>query len=176
MESPCRELFLSVKTVQIALFVAVASVLFTLESLVQNPVPWMRLGLANIVTIIALKWWGLKETILIVILRVILGSFLAGKFLHPVFLLSLMGGLAAAAAMSMAMATTKEMFSMVGISIIGSFFKNITQLVLAYYLFVRHLQIFTLLPLFLLSTLVGGFAIGILAQLLVKKLPVPAVK
>ena len=79
-----------------AVFVAVASILFMLESLVQNPVPWMRLGFANIVTLLALKWWGLKETLIVVILRVLVGSFLTGKYLHPVFLLSLSGSLTAA--------------------------------------------------------------------------------
>jgi heptaprenyl diphosphate synthase len=161
---------LNVKTVQLALLAAVASILFTLESLIPNPFPWMRLGLANVVTLLALRWWGLKEAMVIVILRVLVGSLLIGKFFHPVFLLSLAGGIAAALSMGLVMKVTEEIFSLIGISIIGSFFKNSTQLLLAYLLYVRHLHLFSLLPLFLFSSLIGGAVIGILSEFIYSKL------
>jgi len=163
---------LYIKMVQLALLVAIASILFTLESLVQSPLPWMRLGLANIITLLALRWWGMKEAMAIVILRVLLGSFLVGKFFHPVFLLSLSGGVMAALTMGTVMKMQRDVFSLIGISIIGSFFKNSTQLVLAYLIYIRHSHLFSLLPLFILSSLVGGAVIGILAHLIDSKLNV----
>jgi len=158
--------------VQLALLVAIASILFTLESLVQSPLPWMRLGLANMITLLALRWWGMKEAMIITILRVLLGSFLVGKFFHPVFLMSLSGGIMAALTMGIVMKSTKEVFSLIGISIIGSFFKNVTQLIVAYLIYVRHFQLFSLLPLFLLSSLIGGAVVGILSHLIDSKLNV----
>ena len=158
--------------VQLALLVAIASILFTLESLVQSPLPWMRLGLANMITLLALRWWGMKEAMAIVVLRVLLGSFLVGKFFHPVFLMSLSGGIMAALTMGIVMKSTKEVFSLIGISIIGSFFKNVTQLIVAYLIYVRHFQLFSLLPLFLLSSLIGGAVVGILSHLIDSKLNV----
>ena len=158
--------------VQLALLVAIASILFTLESLVQSPLPWMRLGLANMITVLALRWWGMKEAMAIVVLRVLLGSFLVGKFFHPVFLMSLSGGIMAALTMGIVMKSTKEVFSLIGISIIGSFFKNVTQLIVAYLIYIRHFQLFSLLPLFLLSSLIGGAVVGILSHLIDSKLNV----
>ena len=140
--------------IQVALLVAIASILFTLESLVQSPLPWMRLGLANIITLLALRWWGMKEAMAIVVLRVLLGSFLVGKFFHPVFLLSLSGGVMA----TLTMGTVMKM-----------------QLVLAYLIYIRHSHLFSLMPLFLLSSLIGGAVIGILAQFIDSKLKVSGV-
>ena len=166
---------MNVKMIRIALLIAIASILFALESLVPSPLPWMRLGLANIITILALRWWGMKEAFSIVILRVLLGSLLTGKFLHPVFLLSMSGGIIGALSMGLSLKITGEVFSLIGISIIGSFFKNITQLIVSYLIYVRHFQLFSLLPLFLLSSLVGGAVIGILAHFINSRLKLAGV-
>ena len=154
------------KTAQIAILVAVASILFSVETLIQFPVPWLRLGLANIVTLLALKWWGIREAFVILFMRVLLGSFLMGRFLHPVFLLSLSGGVAAVLAMGGAMIFEKKLFSFIGISIIGALFKNLTQLFVAYFLYIRQMNILTLIPLFLLSSLLTGIIIGFLVHLI----------
>jgi len=146
--------------------VAIGSILFAVENVVQTPFPWIRLGLANIVTLLALQWWGLKEALLILVLRVLLGSFLTGKFLHPAFVLSLSGGIVATLAMHVALVYKKRIFSLVGVSIVGALAKNIAQLLVAYFLYVKQSMIITLLPLFLFSTLVTGIAVGILAHLL----------
>ena len=78
----------------------------------------------------------------------------------------------AALTMGIVMKSTKEVFSLIGISIIGSFFKNVTQLIVAYLIYVRHFQLFSLLPLFLLSSLIGGAVVGILSHLIDSKLNV----
>lgn len=158
------------KTVQIALLGSAASILFSLESLIQSPVPIVRLGLANIVTILCLKWWGIREALVVVLVRVVLGSFVTGKFLHPVFLLSLSGGIVATFAMGATIIYGKQVFSLIGVSIIGALFHNVTQLSIAYFLYVRQIQIFFLLPLFLFSSTVSGIVIGFLSYILDEKM------
>ncbi len=157
------------KVVQIALLVAVASILFSVESLIQNPIPWMRLGLANIMTLLALRWWGMREAFTVVVMRILLGSFLTGKFLQPVFILSLAGGVTATVAMGEAMIYEKRLFSLIGISIIGALSKNLTQLLIAYFIYIRQVNIFNLVPLFLFSSLFTGLIIGFLAYILHEK-------
>ena len=147
-----------------------ASILFTLESYVPSPVPWIRLGLANIVSILALKWWGMKEAMLILLLRVVLGSLLAGKFLQPVFIISLSGGIAATITMGMLIRLEKKVFSLIGVSILGALSKNIVQMLVAYFLYIRQIEILTLLPLFLFSSLITGFIIGFFAIIILDKL------
>jgi heptaprenyl diphosphate synthase len=161
---------LKLKTVQIAILVAVASTLFSVEAVIQSPFPWIRLGLANIMTLLALKWWGMREAFAILLMRVFLGCFLTGKFLHPVFVLSLTGGIVSTLAMGVVIIHGKQVFSLIGISLIGSLFKNLTQIFVAYLIYVRHIYIFTLLPLFLLSSLITGIIIGFLTHLIHDKM------
>ena len=161
---------MSRKNVQIALMVAVSTVFYSIENYIPIPLPWMRLGLANVITLLALKWWGINETLIIVVLRVILGSLLSGKLFTPIFLLSLTGSLAAALAMFIIMRYLDKLFSLTGISILGAFVKNTTQVIVVYLIFVRQLNVLLFLPVFLLSSLVSGIIIGILAEIIHKKI------
>ena len=149
-----------------ALMVSVASGLFALESLIPNPVPWFRLGLANIITILAITWWGVREALIILILRVVLGSLLTGRFLHPIFVLSLSGGVTATLVMGLCSRFGNKIFSMIGISICGALSKNVTQLIAVYLIYIRQISIFNLLPLFLSTSLFAGVLIGFIAHLI----------
>jgi len=146
--------------------VSVASGLFVLESLIPNPVPWFRLGLANIITLLAITWWGVREALIILVLRVVLGSLLAGRFLHPIFVLSLSGGVTATLVMGLCSRFRDKIFSMMGISICGALSKNLTQLIVAYLIYIRQISILHLLPLFLSGSLLAGVLIGYIAFLI----------
>ena len=149
-----------------ALMVSVASGLFALESLIPNPVPWFRLGLANIITLLAITWWGVREALIVLVLRVVLGSLLAGKFLHTIFVLYLSGGLTATLVMGLCSRLGKKVFSLIGISICGALSKNVTQLIVAYFIYIRQISIFSLLPVFLSASLFAGLLIGFIAHLI----------
>ena len=151
------------------MLVALASMLFVLETLIPLPLPWIRLGLANIVLLLALKWWGMKEAIIILCMRVILGSLLSGKFLHPVFIMAVGGGLGATFIMGLCMPFENRILSLIGISVIGALTKNIIQLFIAYLLYIRQLSIFLLSPIFLTSSLITGLIIGICAYLIERR-------
>ena len=89
------------KIVILSLLVVMAGVLHYVESLlpIPMPVPGFKLGLANIITVYAVARFTLRETVLIVILRVILGSIMSGVFFGPGFFIALSGALAAAVSM-----------------------------------------------------------------------------
>lgn len=158
------------KIVLLSLFIAIASIIFTIENMIPTPIPWFRLGLSNIITLLALKWWGIKESIIIVILRVFLGGLLSGKLFNPLFIISLSGGIVSAVVMGIVMYYGEKIFSLIGISIIGASIKNLTQLFTAYLLFIRNMSIFSLIPMFMLISLITGTVIGIIAYLIDKKI------
>jgi len=149
-----------------ALLTAAAAILFSVESFIQTPMPWIRLGLANAATLLALTWWGFREAMTITILRVLVGSLLVGRFLDPGFFISFFGGLVSTAVMASVMRWEGKVFSLVGISILGALSHNLAQLVLVLAVYIRQSQVLGLLPILLLSGLVTGILIGYLTHFL----------
>jgi len=73
---------------RLAIFVAVATVLQVAESLVPKPVPWLRLGLANAVTLLVLIRAGAAPAGVVTVVRLLLGGLVLGTLGSPAFLLS----------------------------------------------------------------------------------------
>src|SRR4030065_1697776 len=76
----------------IALLAAYAIALHGIEALIPTPVPWLRLGFANIITLTTLFLYGLKAGMTVTLIRIFVTSFFTGTFLGPAFVLSLGGG------------------------------------------------------------------------------------
>lgn len=161
---------MSHKTTQIGLMVATAAILFSVESLIPVPFPWFRLGLANVITLLALRWWGLKESLFIVLLRVVIGSLITGRLLQPMFILSLGGSLSAALGMAGFMRLYQKGLSFIGISIIGSVLKNITQLILTYLLIISETHLVILVPAMLIASIITGLITGLCTVILDNRL------
>ncbi len=153
-----------------AILAAIGIVLFVLESYIPTPLPWAKPGLANVAILLALYIFDLRATILIVLVRVTVGSWLLGSFLSPAFFLSLGGGLAAALVMEFSRAVGGRTFSVVGVSMLGAVTHNAVQLYLAYLLLVKSPQIIFLTPILVLPAIVTGMINGLLALLLLRKI------
>ncbi len=69
----------------LALIVALGVALHRIEAFLPLPAPWIKLGLANVMTLVALVFFGFRDALMVTLLRVILGSFLGGTFLSPTF-------------------------------------------------------------------------------------------
>ena len=76
---------------RIALLVAFACVLQIAESLIPHPIPGLRLGLANILTLTAMVTLGFGYALEVAILRTILSAFIMGTFMSPTFILKFFG-------------------------------------------------------------------------------------
>ena len=159
------------KMMQLSILVALGAMLFILENMIPMPLPWIRLGLANVVTLLAIYWWGLKEATFIVILRVILGGLLSGRFLTPAFVLALSGGIASLFIMVLIHRYASKLFSIIGISLWGAIFKNTVQLALVAFIYVKNIGIFSMLPLILFSTLFSGIITGYITHHLYSRIP-----
>jgi heptaprenyl diphosphate synthase len=156
---------------RIAILSAYALALHGFESLLPTPIPWLKLGLANIITLVALILYGFRTAILVTLIRVVLASILIGTFLGPAFILSAGGGIASVIAMGLSIKLFKSLFGSVGISLIGALFHNIAQLSLAYFLFIRRIEaVLIISPLIVLIGSVTGIINGIISDLLIKNL------
>ena len=82
---------------RIARLAAAAIVLTVAEAAIPLPLPGVKPGLANIVTLIVLARWGWRDAVWVALLRVFAGSLLLGQLFAPGFFLSLSGSLASLA-------------------------------------------------------------------------------
>ncbi len=152
--------------VLLSLLVALAIVLRGLEGLIPNPLPWVRIGLANIMTLLAILLFGVKSGFLLTILRVFIVSLLFGTFLSPTFVLSFTAGIVSTTVMGVSSVYFHKVLSPIGISVLGGFTHNLTQLLVAYLLIARHVQIFYLIPVLSLIGIISGFFNGWVVLLL----------
>ncbi|MBF0317603.1 MAG: Gx transporter family protein, partial [Nitrospirae bacterium] len=125
---------------RIALLAAYAIALHGFERLIPTPVPWMRFGLANIITLLAMLMYGFRAALTVTLIRVTVGSFVIGTFLGPAFILSLSGGGLSVLSMGLVHRVVPGAFSPLGLSLTGAFFHNLGQIVVAYVLFIPNMH------------------------------------
>lgn len=148
-------------------FVALALICSYIETLIpfQIGIPGVKLGLANIVIVIALYRMPVREAFLLSAVRVILAGFLFGNLMSILY--SLTGGVLSLAVM-WGVRHVKSV-SIVGVSIAGGVFHNIGQL-LAAALVVETYGVFSYVPVLLVSGLMTGLVIGLLSGEILKRL------
>jgi heptaprenyl diphosphate synthase len=155
------------KIYKIALLVAFACVLQIAESLIPHPVPGLRLGLANMLTLTAMVILGFRYALEVAILRTILSAFIMGTFMSPTFILSFSGAVLSTLIMGLfywlSGVHRRFRLSIIGISIIGAFCHNLVQLYLAYLLLVKHEGIFVFFPWLSIGAVATGWVVGVVA-------------
>lgn len=158
------------KLVSLSLITAVGLILFGVEMSIPRPLPWMRLGLANIAPLLALVLYGGWEAAGVMATKIVVGGLLSGYILGPSFLLASAGGCAALCCMSVVHRVAGRLFSVIGISVIGATSHNLAQLAVAGAWLIGPGTATMLAPFFLLSGLIGGLLVGLAAQILMRRL------
>jgi len=148
---------------RIARFAAAAIALSVAEAAIPMPLPGVKPGLANIITLIVLARYGWRDAVWVALLRVFAGSLLLGQFLAPGFFLSLSGAVSSLVVMGLAWRTLPKSFGLVSVSLIGSFAHIAGQIMVARLWLVPHDGVFYLLPVFGAAALVFGLANGLAA-------------
>ena len=156
----------------IALYAAVAVLLFVVERLLPNPVPWVRLGLANAVTLIVLWQYGVRAAATVVALRLVLGGLFAASLLGPQFWLAASGAAASFLVMTVALYLGWRWWSPLGISVFGSVAHACAQLLVVALLFDAGMGVLGFLPAFLFVSLLTGILTGVIADTLLARLEV----
>ena len=160
-------MILKTKVAYFGIFTTVALIFSYIESLIPVPIgiPGIKLGLANLVIVVALYKMSVREAALLSVLRIVLSRFMFANMF--IILYSLSGGLLSLLMMSMLKKTNK--FSVIGISISGGVFHNIGQLIMAS-LVLESFSLTYYLPVLLISGLVTGFIIGIVSNEMLKRM------
>ena len=148
-------------------FVALALIFSYIETLIpfQIGIPGVKLGLANLVIVIALYRMPVGEVYLLSGVRVVLTGFLFGNLMSILY--SLAGGILSLTVM-WGMKRIRSV-SILGVSIAGGVFHNVGQL-LAAALMVETYGVFSYLPVLLISGLLTGFVIGLAAGEMLKRI------
>jgi len=163
-------MFSTRRLVFLSLLVALGTVLHVMEGLlpVPLPMPGVKLGLANIVTLFALYLYGLRAGLAVATARVFLGSLIGGVFLSPGFLLALSGAVASTLIMALLLKHT-SCFSVIGISMAGAVGHNLGQLLTAS-LILQSRSVFYYLPVLLLAGIPTGLFTGYILKSLLDRI------
>ncbi len=150
-----------------ALLTAVALIIFVVEAMIPPvvPIPGVKLGLANIITVFAMFLLGPKDTFAILLCRIVLGNLLGGQVMS--FLFSLVGGIFC----YLIMFLLRKILSLKQIwvaSVIGAVFHNIGQILVAM-IVLKTTGIIVYLPFLLLAGILAGLFTGLVAQALVAR-------
>ena len=157
------------RTVKIAILSAFAVVLHAMEAFIPAPLPWLRFGFANIITLVGLSLYGLQAGIMITIIRTFIGGFWRGTILGPPFMLSLGGGLVSTLAMWLTLICFRKVLSPIGVSLVGAVAHNFAQLLLAQMLFIKNREVLiAITPVILCIGTVTGTINGFAALLILK--------
>ena len=148
---------------RIARLAAAAIGLSLIDAAIPMPLPGIKPGLANIVTLIVLARYGWAAAAWVSGLRVIAGGLLLGQLFSPGFFLSLAGALSSLGVLALAVRLPVRFFGPVSWSLLAAFAHLAGQLLLARLWLIPHDGLFYLLPFFAVAALVSGLVNGLIA-------------
>ena len=152
-----------------ALLCALAIVFHYVESLVviPLPLPGFRLGIANILSLIALYYFDSRALLTVGVVRVLFASLLSGMLFATSFWLSFFGMLFSALVMSVA--KRFSCFSIYGVSVLGSAAHCIAQVAVVTWIY-QQFFMQALLPVLMALSIPTGLLIAMLAETMLKRL------
>ncbi|MGI6392757.1 MAG: Gx transporter family protein [Candidatus Izemoplasmatales bacterium] len=152
------------KLVFLAIMVAASVVLSIVESLISVAlfiIPGVKLGLANIITLVILYVYSEKDAAIVVLIRIMLVGLVYSGLFQPTFWMSLSGGVLAFIAMVVFKRLTK--LTLISVSVAGSLFHMVGQILMAMVVLNTETLIFYL-PYMMLIAIPTGIFTGIIAK------------
>ena len=156
---------------RVAWLTTVAVGLSLVDAAIPSPLPGVKPGLANIVTLLVLHRYGWGTAAWVTGLRVVAGSILLGQFLAPGFFLSLTGAVASLLVLAGARHLPARHFGPVSWSLLAALAHIGGQLLLARAWLIPHDGVFLLAPLFAAAAVVFGTANGLIVARLLAEAP-----
>ena len=161
------------KTVTLGLLTGLALILFTVEMQIPNPlpIPGVKLGLSNIITVYCVFRFTPAETALVVSARLLLGAMFSGNFSALIY------SACGAFCCLLGMLALRKLLPAKQIwicSVIGAMFHNLGQIIAAIAV-MRSPAVLSYLPVLLVLGSLAGLFTGLTAQLVIGRFP-PAKK
>lgn len=151
---------------QLALLTTVALIIFVIELRIPNPIPipGVKLGLANIITVYAVYHYRAKEVMMIVFCRIALGAVFSGNIMALAY--SFAGSFLCLAGM-LGLRKIIDMGHIWISSIFGAILHNIGQISIAVLVMGKGILVY--FPFLLVSGCLAGAFTGICAQLIIRR-------
>lgn len=148
----------------LSVFTTIALTIFVIENALPPiiPLPGIKLGLANIVTLLILQKYSYKEAALVNVSRIILGAVFTGTIVTLGY--SVLGATFSLIAMTVVNKILNNKFIYIT-GILGGIFHNIGQIIAAVF-FTSTVQVFYYLPILLISGIVAGLFTGLCVHFL----------
>lgn len=149
---------------------AAAAVGLTLaEAAIPLPLPGVKPGLANIVTLVVLYRFGWRAAVWVSLLRIVAGALALGTFLTPTFVMSLAGGLASLAVLAALVRLPRRLVGPVGLSVLAAFAHIGAQLGVVAVWLMPGVNLVPLLAVFLGAAWLSGLVNGLVVAGLLEK-------
>ncbi|MBR0318092.1 MAG: Gx transporter family protein [Spirochaetia bacterium] len=142
--------------------------LAAVEYAIPKPLPFLRLGLANLPVIVALFVLPTRDIYKLILLKIIGQALVTGTLFSYIFLFSAAGSAASGLTMLGVHLWLKNRVSCIGLSLAGAAANNIAQLVVAYFVLFRSATRY-IAPILLISGAVTGLVLGIFTQMFIEK-------
>jgi heptaprenyl diphosphate synthase len=156
---------------RIAKLAALAIGLHLVEAVLPSPMPGVKPGLANIVTLFVLYRFDFATAAWVSLLRVFASSLILGNFLSPTFALSLSGALLSLSVLYIAQYLPQRFFSAISLSVLAAFAHMAGQLMVVRLWLIPHAGVAYLIPIFMAAALFFGLVNGVLTNYLLRMNP-----
>lgn len=154
--------------IYIATLAAQAVIIGIIENFIPSPfafAPGAKMGMANLITIIAIFTLPIKYSFQVLIIRLLLTALIGGTL--STFIYSATGGILSYIVMLLIKELGPKLVSIIGISVMGGVMHNLGQLVVAAWM-AQSWGVFNYLPVLSLSGILAGFAVGMIGNYLLK--------
>jgi len=153
----------------IALLGAFCLFLSAVEYMIPKPLPFMRIGLANLPLMMALDIFPLPAFLLLVCIKTLGQGLITGTLFSYIFIFSLTGTFLSAMLMFLLRRIFgKERITLVGIGTAGAFISNISQLALAR-VFIFQENVRYIAPPFLTAGIITGIVLGVFCEVFINR-------
>ena len=157
------------KFTRLTMLLALSVVLNIIESFIplfNGNIPGLKLGLANIIVLIVLYMFSFKDALYVSLLRILLVGILRTGLFSMTFFFSLGGAFFSLCSMFLA---KKTKLSIIGVSIVGSIFHSIGQILVAI-LIIKNVYIIYYVPWLLLFSIPTGILVGFTSKTILNNL------
>ena len=158
------------KVVLFSFFLSVAVVINIVEFFLPRPLPYVKLGLSNLLVILTLVYFNGGSAFFLAVMKSILASLILGYFMSITFYLSLGGTIASSLVMWFWYRISKGRVSLYFISIWGAVIHGIVQIWIIFTFFLKNSIIFVNLAPLLISSIVTGVFNGWMSNLLINRM------
>jgi len=152
----------------LALLGALCLFLSAVEYMIPKPLPFLRIGLANLPLMLACNIFPLRAFLVLICIKISGQALITGTLFSYIFLFSMTGTFLSALLMFCLRRVFKNRISFIGIGTAGAVVSNMSQLSLAY-IFIFGGNVRFIAPVFLASGFITGIILGVFCEIFVRK-------